>query len=315
MRGKRSRIAQIAIATSLIAIPVPARAADAPPSKSLRFHLYRDYLIVVPAILNGSGPYDFLVDTGCSTTMIDPELDEKLKAPLVGAADVALLSEIRRNRRVLLSEISLGPAKAKSFPVLVDKLDAETALAPGVRGILGEDFLKAFDVLIDYDRRTISFNEPAREGEQLAFADAGSVRGRHTFNRLMVDVAFPGAGGSHAVLQLDTAAWVTELFPSSHVGLASVGFRGREQAGTPDRNSTSPLYVKTSLRIGRSDFRNVTVALTRNGAGSDAAGLLPAAMFSSIFISHSGGFVILNPHSRRREARHNALELAALGEQ
>jgi hypothetical protein len=58
----------------------------------------------------------------------------------------------------------------------------------------------------------------------------------------------------------------------------------------------------------------VTVALRRNNVASDVVGLLPAAMFGSIYISHSGGFVILNPRSSRQEPRHNSLELAALAE-
>lgn len=312
MRWKRSRAAQIVMATAAIAFSMQGGAEDSPPSLSLRFHLYRDYLIVVPVMLNGSGPYDFLVDTGCSTTTIDPELERQLAPPAVGAADVALLAEMRRNRRVQLREIRVGQAESVSFPVLVDKLDAETALVPGVRGILGEDFLKSFDLLIDYDRRTISFNEPSPEGERLAFGDAGSVSGRHTFNRLMVDVSFPEAGGSQAVLQLDTAAWVAELFPSSHFALARAGFHGGK-AGQ-HREAGSPQYLRTSLRIGANEFRNVTIAMSENGAASDAVGLLPAAMFSSIYISHSGRFLILDPHPHRQQLRHNALELAALGE-
>ena len=309
MHWKNRRIAQITIASAIIGFPRAGLTADYPAPTSIRFHLYRDYLIVVPARVNGTGPYDFLVDTGCSSTTIDPELDRQLGAPQAGAADVALLSGVRRNRKVVLNEISIGAAEATSFPVLVDKLDSEHALVRGVRGILGEDFLKAFDLLIDYDRRTITFNDPVPEGERLAFADTGEVNGRHTFNRLMMEVAFPGAGGRHAVLQLDTAAWVMELFPSSHVGLPSVGFRGNQQGRLSDLKNK---YVRTTLRIGGGDFRNVTVAVSRNGSDSDAVGLLPASMFATIYISHSGKFVILNPHSHRLEARHNALELAAL---
>ena len=310
MCWKRSHAVRIVVASAALACPIAAWSADAP--RTVRFHLQRDYLIVVKANLNGLGPFDLLVDTGCSTTTIDPELDRQLKAPEVGGATVALLSGIRRNRKVLLNEIRVGPATAVAFPVLVDKLNEETALVPGIRGILGEDFLKAFDLLIDYDHSLLSFDEPTPDGERLQFEEAGVYRGKHTFNRVMIKVDFPAAGGSEAVLQLDTAAWVVELFPASHVVLASAGALSRAHIPMLPAANTEHTYVPTTMRIGAREFRKVTVTFRQNAVASDAVGLLPAAMFGSIYISHSGGFVILNPRSSKQEPRRNALELAAL---
>ena len=315
MGRKRNHVLRIVVASAVLSCPLAVPATDTTLNgATVRFHLHRDYLIVVQATLNGVGPLDFLVDTGCSTTTIDPELDRQLKAPEVGAATVALLAEVRRNRKVLLNEIRVGSARAVAFPVLVDKLNEETALVPRVRGILGEDFLKGFDLLIDYDRSLLSFNESAPEGERLQFEDAGTYRGKHTFNRVMIKVSFPRAGGRDAVLQLDTAAWVVELFPSSHIALSSAGVSssGRDPIITSDMSRCA--YVPTTMRIGAREFKSVTVSLRQNDVASDAVGLLPAAMFGSIYISHSGGFVILNPRSTRREPRHNSLELAALAE-
>ena len=315
MGWKRSHVVRIVIAGVAIACPIAAWSADATKSSAaVRFHLRRDYLIIVQATVNGVGPVDFLVDTGCSTTTIDPELERQLKAPEVGGATVALLSEVRRNRKVLLDEMHVGPAKALAFPVLVDKLDEETALVPGVRGILGEDFLKAFDLLIDYDHSLLSFDEPTPDGERLQFEEAGSYHDKHTFNRVMIKVGFPGNGSSEVVLQLDTAAWVVELFPASHIVLPVPGVSAAARNPMLPAGRTTHAYVPTTMRIGAREFRKVTVAVRQNGVASDAVGLLPAAMFGSIYISHSGGFVILNPRSNRQEPRHNSLELAALAE-
>jgi hypothetical protein len=315
MGWKRSHVVRIVLASAVLSCPPLAPAADvALNGATVRFHLHRDYLIIVQVTLNGVGPLDFLVDTGCSTTTIDPELDRQLKAPEIGGATVALLAEVRRNRKVLLNEIRVGPAAAVAFPVLVDKLSEETALVPSVRGILGEDFLKAFDLLIDYDRSLLSFNESAPDGERLQFEDAGAYRDKHTFNRVMIKVGFPGAGGNEAVLQLDTAAWVVELFPASHLVLSSGGVSTSARGSVITSGKSRSAYVPAKMRIGATEFRNVTVSIRQNDVASDAVGLLPAAMFGSIYISHSGGFVILNPRSTGREPRHNSLELAALAE-
>jgi hypothetical protein len=40
---------------------------------------------------------------------------------------------------------------------------------------------------------------------------------------------------------------------------------------------------------------DLDVVQFRRGVAFDAVGLLPASIFHSIYISHSGGFVILNP--------------------
>lgn len=90
---------------------------------------------------------------------------------------------------------------------------------------------------------------------------------------------------SEAVLQLDPAAWVVELFPSSHVVLPSASV----PVPLSLSGKTEEAYVPTTLRMGAREFRKVTVALRRNNVASDAVGLLPAARFGSIYISHSGG--------------------------
>ena len=41
-------------------------------------------MIIVPVSINGSGSYDFLLDTGCAKTMIDQKLAEELGLPQVG---------------------------------------------------------------------------------------------------------------------------------------------------------------------------------------------------------------------------------------
>jgi predicted aspartyl protease len=35
-------------------------------------------LILVPTFVNGQGPYDFVLDTGASATLLSPELAERL---------------------------------------------------------------------------------------------------------------------------------------------------------------------------------------------------------------------------------------------
>lgn len=52
---------------------LPAIAAPA----TIRFTIAKDFLIVVPITINGSGPYDKLLDTGSNNTMLDQKLADE----------------------------------------------------------------------------------------------------------------------------------------------------------------------------------------------------------------------------------------------
>ena len=57
----------------------------------------------------------------------------------------------------------------------------------------------------------------------------------------------------------------------------------------------STIYSNVTLRIGTTMVRGMDVIQSRRAIQFDAAGLLPGAIFRSIYISHSHAFVVLNP--------------------
>jgi hypothetical protein len=50
-----------------------------------------------------------------------------------------------------------------------------------------------------------------------------------------------------------------------------------------------------TIKIGTTMVLDQDVVRSRDGVAFDAVGLLPASIFHRIYISHSGGFVVLNP--------------------
>ena len=84
-----------------------------------------------------------------------------------------------------------------------------------------------------------------------------------------------------------------ELFPSSNHSLASAPWGG--SIATSSGSNESALYSNITIRIGTTLFRGVDVVQSRRAIVFDAAGLLPASIFHRIYISHSGGFIVLNP--------------------
>jgi predicted aspartyl protease len=304
---------RLALLGAACALPC-ALAADArQPGDAIRFSLIDDYLIVVPVMVNGEGPFKFLLDTGTTSSMIDPELERKLNATEIGGSHLATMSGERRDRRVRLDEVRVGQAAVSGLVALVDRLDAARALVPGARGILGEDFLRQFDIFIDYEKHRLSFDELAPAGDRCRFVDMGEHRGQPTMNRVLIKVKFLGASGGDLVLQLDTAAKMPELFPASHVSLPHPWDGYEAGIGTGPNRTLEHMHI--TMKIGATEIQGWNLVLARDEVVSDAAGLLPASIFRRIYISHSGGFVVLNPRNERLERRRDEVEMAAMGAQ
>jgi hypothetical protein len=55
-----------------------------------------------------------------------------------------------------------------------------------------------------------------------------------------------------------------------------------------------------SLHLGRAEVDDLTVTAVAGQQDPDVEGLIPTSLFHSIFISHQGRFVILNPSLAKR---------------
>jgi len=271
-----------------------ALAAQPQQSKGLvGFHLRDKYLIVVEATVNGMGPFSFLLDTGSTHTVIDPSLARQLHAPVVGEASLTTVSDVRMDKMARLQEVRVGDSAASELGAVIDKMDQVKLKAPGVRGVLGEDFLSQFDIFLDYKKRILRFDGAAPAGERCRIETMGHYRGLTTTNRLLIGAEFMDASGGELQLQLDTGAKMPELFPVRNDSISAQPWAG-SMAFSSGLNGTS-IHSHTTIRIGTTMVHNVDVVQSRRGVAFDAVGLLPVWIFKSIYISHTGGFVVLNP--------------------
>lgn len=112
--------------------------------------------IFVKVILNGKQSALFLLDTGATSSLLNPEL-----AKLLGLAPdkdtethkVSLIGDIEVDMPfVKLSQISVGEATVKNLRVGVYEVEPD---APHIKGILGEDFLSCYTVSIDQKSRQL----------------------------------------------------------------------------------------------------------------------------------------------------------------
>jgi hypothetical protein len=278
---------------AVLALPGAMAAQVKQSNEIIKFRLRDGYLIVVQTMVNGKGPFSFLLDTGATHTVIDPGLARQLQASVIGEASLTTVSDVRKDQLVRLKEVRVGGSEVSELGAIIDTLDEVKLKAPGVRGVLGEDFLSNFDFLIDYKERILSFGEDAPAGERCRFETLGSYRGLPTTNRLLVEAEFMDVSGGKVQLQLDTGAKMPELFPVRHDFFPSQPWAG-SMAFSSGPNGTT-IHSRVTIKIGSTTVHDQDVVQSRRGVAFDAVGLIPASIFHRIYISHSGGFVVLNP--------------------
>jgi hypothetical protein len=121
----------------------------------------------------------------------------------------------------------------------------------------------------------------------------GKSRGLHTINRLLIDTEFAEISGDKLQLQLDTGAKIPELFPASRTSPLSQPWQG--SLITSSESGGKVFRSRITLKIGATVVKDLNVLQNAHGSSLDAVGLLPAVIFRRIYISHSGGYVVLNP--------------------
>jgi len=110
-------------------------------------------LVLVAAMVNGQGPYKFAVDTGTSTTALSPELAARLGLQLSEIPPISTGGGHTLKAFVTqLASLEVGVAEANNLAVLVADFLAMLSQAVGAHldGVLGHNFLKNFELLIDY---------------------------------------------------------------------------------------------------------------------------------------------------------------------
>lgn len=277
----------------VLTLPTVLTAQEKQSSETIQFKLRDGYLMVVQTMVNGSGPFNFLLDTGTTRTVIDPDLAQQLHTPTVGEVSLTGMLHQRQDKLVQLKDVRLAEVSVSGLSAVVDKLTRQKILAPGIRGVLGEDFLSKFDILIDYKQHWLRFGDPPPAGERCRFETIGEYHGSPTTNRLLIAVELMEVSRGKVQLQLDTGAKVPELFPVSHLSPSPQPWGG-SMATNSGANGTT-IYSNITLKIGTRIFRGVDVFQSRRAVAFDAEGLLPASIFRRIYISHSGGYVVLNP--------------------
>jgi hypothetical protein len=270
----------------------------------------QDDLIVVRVLINRTGPYDFLVDTGSQITTIDPVLASDLHLKIEGTAGVSGVATQSRSAFTLLDLIEVGSHSVQHSLAVIQNTAALKAADPHIRGILGENFLARFDLLIDNRQQILCLDESrtlaqAVKGEHIPLEQPHGPRDDMPFTRpMIVSVRLTTADVTPVLLRLDSGSNVALLYAARPRLLrASVVSRApvlkRVVNGVEQAFAVLPAQ---DFLVGACPVRQVSFVIPMNEVGTGPIpredGLLPTAAFKRVFISYSENYAALDPWVR-----------------
>lgn len=254
--------------------------------------------MVVSVSINERGPFDFLVDTGTNTTLIDPGLAKELGLVAKDSLQLASLASATNVPRYYLQTFRVGPASVSNQEALAVPLPQITALDRKIRGVLGMNFLLHFSFRLNYDRQTLElYPDP-----EAANAPAGlRVPVEINESRLLIKVASSASPRGSWKLALDSGIAQFLVFQQRIVtpsGSACGKANCLMQVSTNLADHSASTVLLHDVSINEALLPDTEVVVLRNDlqkASDPQDGLLPAAPFHSVFFDRTNATVIFSP--------------------
>ena len=294
---------------SLVAIILPALHAEphCPGNvASLPFHLVQGYRIILPVVINHTGPYPFLLDTGTGSTIVDPLLATKLHLKTQGSAELVGVSFSTHDSFAYLDLLEAGSHSVAHHPVVVQDLQPLQAADLHFRGIIGGDFLAHFDVLMDYAHSMLCLDDTkvmqvAVKGGHIPLVTPPQTPDDLPLTAIpLIPVHLSGLGARQLLLTLDSGANAPFLF--NHAVCQAPGLLEARQAhayGGDGVKREFSILPPQSMQIGSLNIQKVSFAVpagsAENALTSREDGLLTTVLFRRVFISYADRFVVLDP--------------------
>ena len=262
--------------------------------------------IVVPVTINQTGPFDFILDTGAQITIIDPALASELGLKPEGTVGLVSLADRAHASIAHLDRLETGSHIVERPYVAIQEIRQIQAVDPRIRGILGENFLAHFDLLIDYPHTLICLDDTGTmqeniRGEQIPLVTLTSPKDELPFTKqLILSVHLSGTGTRQTLLKLDSGSSGPVLFTFYGKPSLPVVSQWAPRGATVGRAQVLFTFLPPQeMKIGTRTFGPITfvtpVSFKRDAPKRDEDGLLPTVLFKRVYIDFSDSYVILEP--------------------
>ena len=180
------------------AVPAPATHGIVDPAaETLALEQERYRRFTLPVLVEGTGPFAFMIDTGSQATAVTEEIRDTARLAPAGTATLVGMASRREVALASVERIDFGSNSYTDFtaPVL------ERANV-GADGIIGLDALQDFRVLLDFRKQTISVEDASIKDSRGGFEII--VRAKSRLGQLLITDAL--VDGVRATVIIDTGA-------------------------------------------------------------------------------------------------------------
>ncbi len=150
----------IAIAAALASVPALAAPGEKLAENTVATDTDIADRMTVPVMINGKGPFKFVIDTGADRTVISTDLAERLGLPAAGRAKLHAMGGSAQVDMVRLDSVQVSTNTARNV-----RAAALLRRHIGADGLLGIDSLKGQRIVMDFKAQTMRV-EPSSAPEE-----------------------------------------------------------------------------------------------------------------------------------------------------
>lgn len=256
---------------------------------TIRFERLANHIIAVPVFLNGRGPFQFVLDTGTDSSIIDTRLAQELGLNTDDRLTLLTVAGQKTVTRTFVQTASVGQAVGRDVELLATNLDS-VFHDPSVRGVLGQNFLQQFDIFLDYSKGTVALLSP---GEAVP---PGGVRVPISLEHSRPALLWNVTPGRELRLLLDSGSSSLIFFRTDipHFQRCMV-HTCRQTITTPTSAAPALSGTLSFLVIGDACLHDVPATyMPKPAAGDNIDGMLPTALFHTVYINNHERFAILS---------------------
>ncbi|RPI17601.1 MAG: hypothetical protein EHM61_29180 [Acidobacteria bacterium] len=246
-------------------------------------------MAVVPVLINGQGPFRFVLDTGSSACLIDESLAQELTLESSSKTRMMSAAGISEVPVYGLGNLKLGDVEALNVHAVSVPPNSEVLTSRKARGFLGLSFLSRFNFLLNYKDQSITFEPEVTE--------ASASEAVYSVDRSQgVYVVLVPVGKELARFVLDSGADGIMLFNTTHFPYVRAISTSVVRTAYGERHVIRAEI--SGLRIGKRTLNKEKVTILTGQGPEGCDGLLPAKMFSSLYFDNRGDRLMVNPESR-----------------
>jgi predicted aspartyl protease len=262
------------------------------------FRLVHDTVILISVMANEQGPFEFVLDTGTNSTVVDPLLARELSLVPLDRIQLDNLAGSQTVVRTSMHSLSTGSTRLENVEVLVRDLSEMRKVDPHIRGMLGQNFMSHFNYLLDYHKHLITI-EATHEIRDVMEGSPVSIE--RSDNKMLVASEAQSPERVRLRLLLDSGANLVVLIPKTSQALELSRQQNWLGATSSGQVGMSVGRLR-ALTIGPLQFHDIPVAFSSPEPKESERiedGLLPTALFSTLYVNNQEGWLIFNPRKKK----------------